>query len=139
MPIFKKLTAVHWLLLVLGALCLVSMFNHGPVPSMEPRFTEAVREMLARHQFLIPIKNGLPYIEYPPLYFWLSLAGAWFGLPLDAAVRLQKELFPTWPKWLLPLTGAALPAILYNFFIAQSDSLLILGTLIAFVGYIRIR
>jgi len=155
MPILKKLTAVHCLLLVLGALCLVSMFNHGPVPSMEPRFTEAVREMLARHEFLIPIKNGLPYIEYPPLYFWLSLAGAWFGLPLDAAVRLpgyiafllwivwlgrlQKELFPTWPKWLLPLTGAALPAILYNFFIAQSDSLLILGTLVAFTGYIRIR
>ena len=155
MPPLKKLTAVHYLLLVLGTLCLVSMFNHGPVPSMEPRFTEAVREMLARHDYLIPIKNGLPYIEYPPLYFWLSLAGAWFGLPIDAAVRLpgyvafllwivwlgrlQKELFPTWPKWLLPLTGAALPAILYNFFTAQSDSLLILGTLIAFTGYIRIR
>ena len=155
MPILKKLTAVHYLLLVLGILCLVSMFNHGPVPSMEPRFTEAVREMLARHEYLVPIKNGLPYIEYPPLYFWLSLAGAWFGLPTDAAVRLpayvafllwilwlgrlQKELFPTWPKWLLPLTGAALPAILYNFFTAQSDSLLVLGTLIAFTGYIRIR
>ena len=155
MPILKRLTALHWLLMVLGGLCLLSMFNHGPVPSMEPRFAESVREMLARHQYLIPIKNGVPYIEYPPLYFWLSLAASWFGLPLEAAIRvpayaayllwvvwlarLQKELFPTWPKWLLPLTGATLPAIIYNFIMAQSDSLLILGTLIAFTGYIRIR
>jgi hypothetical protein len=122
---------------------------------MEPRFAEAVREMLARHQYLVPIKNGVPYIEYPPLYFWMCLAASWFGLPLEAAIRvpayaayllwifwlsrLQKELFPSWPKWLLPLTGAALPAVIYNFFMAQSDSLLILGTLIAFTGYIRIR
>ncbi|HEX7964139.1 MAG TPA: hypothetical protein VF651_00360 [Gammaproteobacteria bacterium] len=155
MPPIKKITALHWLLVVLGTLCVLSMFNHGPVPSMEPRFAEAVREMLARHEFLIPIKNGTPYIEYPPLYFWLSLAGAFFGLPIDAAVRLpgyvalllwvvwlgrlQKELFPTWPKWLLPLTGAAMPAVIYNFFTAQSDSLLIFGTLVAFTGYIRIR
>lgn len=151
----KKPAALHWLLLVLAALCGVSLFNHGPVPSMEPRFAEAVREMLARHEYLIPIKNGLPYIEYPPLYFWLGLAGAALGLPIEAAIRLpgyialllwvvwlarlQKELFPTWPKWLLPLTGACMPAVLYNFFTAQSDSLLILGTLIAFTGYIRIR
>ena len=151
----KKPAALHWLLLVLTVLCGLSLFNHGPVPSMEPRFAEAVREMLARHAYLIPLKNGVPYIEYPPLYFWLSLAGAAFGLPIDAAIRvpgylalllwvvwlsrLQKELFPTWPKWLLPLTGVAMPAVLYNFFTAQSDSLLILGTLIAFTGYIRIR
>lgn len=155
MPILKRLTALHWLLIAMGGLCLVSMFNHGPVPSMEPRFAESVREMLARHQYLVPIKNGVPYIEYPPLYFWLSLAASWFGLPLEAAIRvpayaafllwifwlsrLQKELFPSWPKWLLPLTGAALPAVIYNFFMAQSDSLLVLGTLIAFTGYIRIR
>jgi 4-amino-4-deoxy-L-arabinose transferase-like glycosyltransferase len=151
----KKPAALHWLLLFLAVLCGLSLFNHGPVPSMEPRFAEAVREMLARHEFLVPIKNGLPYIEYPPLYFWLSLAGAALGLSIEAAVRLpgyvalllwvvwlarlQKELFPTWPKWLLPLTGAAMPAVIYNFFTAQSDSLLILGTLVAFTGYIRIR
>ena len=155
MQILKRLSPLHWLLMVLGAVYGVSMFNHGPVPSMEPRFVEAVREMLARHQYLIPIKNGLPYIEYPPLYFWLSLAGAAFGLPLEAAVRLpgylalllwvvwlsrlQKELFPQWPRWLLPLTGVALPGVLYNFFTAQSDSLLMLGVLIAFTGYIRLR
>ncbi|HLW75225.1 MAG TPA: hypothetical protein VKT74_09175 [Gammaproteobacteria bacterium] len=151
----KKPAALHWLLLVLSCIYAVALFNHPLVPSMEPRFAEAVREMLARHEYLVPIKNGIPYIEYPPLYFWLGLLGAALGLPIEAAIRLpgyialllwvvwlarlQKELFPAWPKWLLPLTGAALPGVLYNFYMAQSDSLLILGTLIAFTGYIRIR
>ncbi|MGH8321892.1 MAG: ArnT family glycosyltransferase [Gammaproteobacteria bacterium] len=155
MRALKKLDPLHWLLIVLGVIYAFALFNHGPVPSMEPRFAEAVREMLARGEWLIPIKNGVPYIEYPPLYFWLGILGALAGLPLTAAIRLpgyigfllwvlwlarlQKDLFPQWPRWLLPLTAAALPAILYNFFTAQSDSLLILGTLIALTGFVRLR
>lgn len=155
MTLLKRLDPLHWLLLTLAVIYGVALFNHGPIPSMEPRFAEAVREMLARGDWLIPIKNGVPYIEYPPLYFWLGLLGYAAGLPLLAAIRLpgyiglllwvwwlarlQKDLFPTWPRWLLPLTAAALPAILYNFFTAQSDSLLILGTLIALTGFVRLR
>jgi len=146
---------LSWLLPLIGAIYAAALFNHPLIPSMEPRFAEAVREMIARGEYLVPIKNGLPYIEYPPLYFWLSILGAVLGLPLEVAIRLpgylglllwvawlarlQRELFPTWPRWLLPLTGAALPAVLYNFYTAQSDSLLILGTLIAFTGFIRMR
>ena len=155
MHLLKRLSPLHWLLLALAVIYGVALFNHGPVPSMEPRFAEAVREMFARGAWLIPIKNGVPYIEYPPLYFWLALVGRAAGLPLLVAVRLpgyigfllwawwlarlQKDLYPNWPRWLLALTGAALPAILYNFFTAQSDSLLILGTLIALTGFVRLR
>jgi 4-amino-4-deoxy-L-arabinose transferase-like glycosyltransferase len=155
MQLFKKSDPLVWLFAALAVIYAVALFNHGPVPSMEPRFAEAVREMRARGEWLIPIKNGVPYIEYPPLYFWLGIAGTFVGLPLLAAirlpgylglllwvwwlVRLQKELFPQWPSWLLALTAAALPAVLYNFFTAQSDSLLILGTLIAFSGFVRMR
>jgi len=151
----EKYNPLIWLLVTLSVIFTLALFNHGPIPSMEPRFAEAVREMLARGEWLIPIKNGVPYIEYPPLYFWLSIAATLIGLPLLAAirlpgyiglllwvwwlVRLQKDLFPQWPQWLLALTAAALPAILYNFFTAQSDSLLILGTLIAFSGFVRLR
>lgn len=132
-----------------------ALFNHGLIPSMEPRFAEAIREMAARGEYLVPVKNGVPYIEYPPLYFWLGLAGHLAGLPIAAAIRLpgylalllwvvwlarlQRRLFPEWPAVLLPLAGVALPGILYNFFTAQSDSVLILGTLIAFTGYVRER
>ncbi|MDE2234245.1 MAG: hypothetical protein KGK44_01705 [Gammaproteobacteria bacterium] len=155
MQSWEKYNPLAWLLVVLAAIFTVSLFNHGPIPSMEPRFAEAVREMLARGEWLIPIKNGVPYIEYPPLYFWLGIAGTLMGLPLLAAIRLpgylglllwvwwlarlQKDLFPQWPRWLLALTAVALPAILYNFFTAQSDSLLILGTLVAFSGFVRLR
>ncbi|MGB9428405.1 MAG: hypothetical protein WCC11_00760 [Gammaproteobacteria bacterium] len=155
MVLLKRLNPLYWLLMVLAVIFACALFNHGPVPSMEPRFAEAVREMLARGEYLIPIKNGVPYIEYPPLYFWLGLLGKAIGLPLTAAIRLpgyigfllwvgwlarlQKDLFPGWPRWLLPLTAAALPAILYNFFTAQSDSLLILGTLIAMTGFVHFR
>ncbi len=143
------------LLAGVGLAFLFGLFNHPPIPSMEPRFAEAVREMAARGQYLIPIKNGVPYIEYPPLYFWLSLAGKLIGLPVAAAIRLpgaaafllwlfwlfrlQKLVRPQWPAVLLPLTCAALPSVLYNFFTAQSDSVLILGVLIAFMGFVRFR
>jgi len=155
MRYLRQVDPLHWLLLALGCIYTVALFNHGPVPSMEPRFAEAVREMLARGEYLIPIKNGVPYIEYPPFYFWLVIAGREIGLPLLAAVRLpayiafmlwtvwlvrlQRDLFPTWPRILFPLTAAALPAVLYNFFMAQSDSLLMLGVLIAFTGFARLR
>lgn len=139
------------LVAVLGVIYTFALINHAPVPSMEPRFAEAIREMAARGQYLIPIKNGVPYIEYPPLFFWLGLAGYVAGLPLTAAIRLpgyialllwvvalarlQRRLFPDWPRLLLALPAAALPGILYNFFTAQSDSVLILGVLVAFTGY----
>lgn len=121
---------------------------------MEPRFGEVIREMIARGEYLIPIKNGVPYIEYPPLYFWLSLAGRLTGLPETVAIRLpaalafllwifwlsrlQRRLNPDWPSYLLPLIGAALPGVLFTFFIAQSDGVLILGTLIGITGYVRL-
>lgn len=122
---------------------------------MEPRFGEVIREMLAHGNYLIPIKNGVPYIEYPPLYFWLSLAGRLAGLPETVAIRLpaafafllwiywlsrlQRRINPDWPAYLLPLIGAALPGVLYTYFIAQSDGVLILGALIGITGYLRMQ
>lgn len=142
------------LLLVIALMYAFSMGNHPFIPSMEPRFGEVIREMLARGEFLIPIKNGVPYIEYPPLYYWLALAGRLSGLPDMVAIRvpgalafllwivwlarLQRVVRPTWPVYLLPLLGAALPGVLYQYFIAQSDTVLILGVLMAMTGYLRL-
>ena len=146
---------VFWLLFAVAVIFLFSMGNHPFIPSMEPRFGEAMREMIANGQYLIPIKNGVAYIEYPPLYYWLAVAGSLAGLPDTYAVRLpafcafllwlvwmvrlQQLLFPTWPKVLLPLLGATVPIVIYNFFIAQTDGLLTLGALVAFTGFARYR
>ncbi len=146
---------VSLLYLAFAVILGVSLFNHGPIPAMEPRFADAVREMIAQGQYLIPTINHVPYIEYPPLYYWLSIAGRLAGLPLAAAIRLptylafflwlfwlrrlQRQWFPEWSAVLLPLTAAALPAVLYNFFHAQVDGLLMLGTLMAFTGFARLR
>ncbi|EQD44582.1 glycosyl transferase family protein [mine drainage metagenome] len=133
----------------------IAMFNHGLIPAEEPRFAEVVREMIARSSFWVPLKNGLPYVEYPPLYYWLAIPFRLMGLPLRAAIRVPGTLaFLAWIIWMrrwmqtlfpsvastLPLLAlAALPIALYNFFTAHTDSLLALGVLMAYTGYARHR
>ncbi|MGH8427466.1 MAG: ArnT family glycosyltransferase [Gammaproteobacteria bacterium] len=149
-----------WLLLA-GAMALVTLAfalglgNHGPIPSMETRFAVAVQQMLAHHQWLVPEKNGLPYIEYPPFYYWLAMLAAKAGLPLLPAIRLPnllalwvwlaavyglaRRLLPTLPRWLLPVAALATPAVLYNFFIAQVDGWLAAGVALTILGYLHRR
>ncbi len=133
----------------------IAMFNHGLIPAEEPRFAEVVREMIARSSFWIPLKNGLPYVEYPPLYYWLAIPFRLMGLPLRVAIRVPgtlaflawiiwmrrwlQTLFPSVVSTLALLALAALPIALYNFFTAHTDSLLALGVLMAYTGYARHR
>jgi 4-amino-4-deoxy-L-arabinose transferase-like glycosyltransferase len=54
----------------------------------EGLYSEIAREMLASGQFIIPHLNGVPYIEKPPLLYWLiSLSMALFG-PSATSARL---------------------------------------------------
>jgi len=144
--------------LLFGAIAVIyicSMFNHHLVPSMEPRFAEVVKEMLATDQYLVPKKNARPYVEYPPLYYWLCLPGKMIGMSTEASIRLpatialllwllwlcrlQHLLDDTRPGYAYAMLGASFPGILYQFFTAQSDSVLVLGVLIAFTGYVKLR
>ncbi len=131
----------------------IGLGNHGPIPSMETRFAVAVQQMLLHHQWLIPEKNGLPYIEYPPFYYWLSMLLAKAGLPLLPAIRLPnlialwiwfaavyrlgRRLVPGLPRWLLPAAALVSPAVLYNFFVAQTDGWLAAGVTLALLGYVN--
>jgi 4-amino-4-deoxy-L-arabinose transferase-like glycosyltransferase len=72
------------LLLVLGggaaltALALTVFFFHlGTYGLWEPdeaRYAEIAREMLASHNLIVPQLNYVPYIEKPPLLYWLTAA-----------------------------------------------------------------
>ena len=131
----------------------IAMFNHGLVPSMEPRFAEAVREMIATGEWLIPTKNGRPYVEYPVFYYWLAIIGRELGLPMIAAIRLptfaaffawlyvlgrwQRHVSPGLPAHAYQLAGAAIPIALFQFSIAQTDGLLVFGVMLAMYGYTR--
>jgi len=152
---FKSASPLTLLVMGLAFVYAIGLFNHGLIPSMEPRFAQVISEMIATGEYLIPIKNGIPYVEYPPLLYWLAIVFVKVGLPDEAAIRLpcyisfvvwvlyvsklQSLLFKDWPAYTMPVLGAALPAVLWHFFTAQTDSLLITGVLIAFVGFVKLR
>jgi 4-amino-4-deoxy-L-arabinose transferase-like glycosyltransferase len=49
-------------------------------------------EMLRGGDWLVPHLDGLPYLEKPPLYFWLSAATLSTGLSVEWATRLWSAL-----------------------------------------------
>lgn len=58
----------------------------------EARYAEIAREMLARGNFLVPHLNYVPYVEKPPLLYWITaLSFRMFGLS-ELAARLAPAL-----------------------------------------------
>jgi len=71
-PLFSEWPLLLGLLLV-GLVLL--FYQLGGAYLMDPdegRYAEIAREMLAWHNWLIPHLNGLPYLEKPPLVYWLT-------------------------------------------------------------------
>jgi 4-amino-4-deoxy-L-arabinose transferase-like glycosyltransferase len=60
---------------LIGLATLLFFFHLGTYGLWEPdeaRYSEIAREMLASHNFIIPHLNYVPYIEKPPLLYWLT-------------------------------------------------------------------
>ena len=85
-----------WPLLVLGALTLgVALFETRGLPLIdrdEGRYAEAAREMLASGDWLVPRLFGVPYLEKPPLFFWLTAASCGLVGVDELGVRLVSAL-----------------------------------------------
>src|SRR5260370_7504820 len=66
-----------WLLL--AAFCGFFFFwglaSFGLIGADEPRYAQASREMLARHDWITPVLGGTPWLEKPPLYYWQAILG----------------------------------------------------------------
>jgi 4-amino-4-deoxy-L-arabinose transferase-like glycosyltransferase len=59
----------------------------------EPIYGEAVREMAARGEWLVPYVNGIAFAEKPILYYWLALAASkLFGGVTELTLRLPSFL-----------------------------------------------
>jgi 4-amino-4-deoxy-L-arabinose transferase-like glycosyltransferase len=79
---------------VLAPACLFLLWlNDFPLrDNNEGLYAEIAREMLASGNYVVPHLNGVPYIEKPPLLYWVASAAMAVGGPAPGAVRLASAL-----------------------------------------------
>ncbi len=89
----KKLLSSHWLLLLtLSAFVfLLGLYTPG-LYTNEGRYAGVAWEMVHRRDWLSPRLNGVPYLEKPPLLYWLiAVAYTLFGVS-ETSARLPGAL-----------------------------------------------
>jgi 4-amino-4-deoxy-L-arabinose transferase-like glycosyltransferase len=71
---------------ITGMICLFHLGAYGLWEPDEGRYAEIARETLVLHDLVVPHLNYVPYIEKPPLLYWLTaLAMRLFGINEFAA------------------------------------------------------
>jgi len=80
------------LVVLLPALLLYPCLSFHLLEPDEGRYAEIPREMLARGDWIVPYLQGQPYLDKPPLMYWLVMASySMFGVH-DWAARLTPAL-----------------------------------------------
>src|SRR6478736_4135233 len=80
------------LLIVLPALLLYPTLSFRLLEPDEGRYAQIPKEMLARGDWVVPHLQGQPYLDKPPLLYWLvMLSYQAFGVS-EAAARLVPAL-----------------------------------------------
>ncbi len=122
-------------LAIVGGLCVFLFFyglgNFGLVGADEPRYAQIAREMLERHDWVVPVLNGKPWLEKPVLFYWEAmLSYSIFGVS-DWAARLPNACNAT-----------AIVFAVY-FFVRrfrrglQFDAALVAASMAAIIGFAR--
>ena len=83
-----------WLPLWMGFV-LIAIFMHGPMPMYSTRTLSVAWDMWNHHSFIVPLFNGAPYSDKPPMLFWLIHLGWVVGGVGDV-----------WPRVIEVLLGA---------------------------------
>src|SRR5882757_3459283 len=93
----NKLLAMQ-LALVLGVCYFFFFFGLGAfglTGADEPRYAQIAREMLGRHDWIVPTLNGSPWLEKPALLFWKMMNSySIFGVS-DWAARIPAAVHAT--------------------------------------------
>src|SRR5438105_1645346 len=80
------------LLVLLPAVLLYPRMSFHLLEPDEGRYAEIPREMLARGDWIVPHLDGQPYLDKPPLLYWLVMVSySLFGVS-EAAARLVPAL-----------------------------------------------
>ncbi|MFN4260033.1 MAG: ArnT family glycosyltransferase, partial [Gemmataceae bacterium] len=80
------------LLVVLSSVLLYSCLNFRLFEPDEGRYAEIPREMLARGEWIVPLLQGEPYLDKPPLLYWLVMVSYRLCGVHDWAARLVPAL-----------------------------------------------
>jgi 4-amino-4-deoxy-L-arabinose transferase-like glycosyltransferase len=148
--VWRWAVAALWAALVLGALHV-----RPYLPIDETRYVSVAWAMYDGGGLLVPLKNGIPYSDKPPLMFWLVVAGwkllgvndwwpriampAFALLSLGLTAQLARRLWPGLPGIpalaAIMLTGCALWAAFVAAF--TFDAMLTFFALLALLGVLR--
>jgi 4-amino-4-deoxy-L-arabinose transferase-like glycosyltransferase len=95
-----------------AAVCWIVLFWKLGAPSLmdpdEAHYAQLTREMLQAGNWMIPLLDGLPYIDKPVLFHWLQgLAIAMFG-ETETAMRLPSAIAAIALFWVTRWTGTQL-------------------------------
>ena len=91
----RALPARRWLAVLAAAFVLPGLFGHDPWKSFDAIGIEVAHQMLLGGDWLVPQVAGEAWLDYPPLFYWLSAAFAWAGslvLPFHDAARIAGGL-----------------------------------------------
>ncbi len=87
-------TSASVLLLALVASATL-LFHLGSLPLVgadEPRYARIAQEMSAAHRWVTPVLEGRPWLEKPPLYYWITIPMVRLLGPTETAARLGSAL-----------------------------------------------
>ncbi len=103
-------TEKPWVLLLLCFIWLwPGVIGHDPWKPDEPYVMAVIDGMLRTGNWLLPTLDGMPYLDYPPLYYWVAacfvkLFSPWL-LPAHDAARLATPLFMSLALLLAGMSG----------------------------------
>ncbi len=142
------------LVLLLAALYLLpGLVGHQPWKQDETYIADIVRSMLDSGDLLVPSTAGVPFMEKPPLYYWMAAVCAWLAspwLPLHDGARLANPLLlgltccllartarVWWGReqaWLAPLLLLACPGMFLHAHLLLTDLATLPGVALALHG-----
>lgn len=152
----KRFQQLLFLLMALLMMTLLVVLHTVTPHHEETRYLGVAWEMFLQHHVALPLLNGQPYPDKPPLLFWLIQAGWWvFGvnswwpqmIPLLAAVfalfLVRRLSLFFWPQdftvaWMAPLVLLGMVFWAWYLPYIRFDVLLVCFTLMAWLGLLTL-